>query len=335
MRRRTNDFIVGLVTLAGALILAASIMWLKQVDVGGQRPSTVARFRDVGNARVGNGVFIRGVRAGRIEGIELADGGWVRVRMSLDPEVRLPPDPVVLLNASSLFGEWQATVMTRSAAPGDRELQRNLAEAGGERGVLPGATLPDVAQLTAVAGQIAGDMASVADRFQVAFTDTAAREIRASIANVASLTGTLDRTVRRHSADLDAVALDVRAGARSLGASAAALERTVGRVDSATAGGEVERVVAHAELAAARLDSTTADLRALSTRLLESQALLASALARTDSVAAKVNGGGGTLGLLLNDPGLYHSADSLVRELRALSADIRSNPKRYVSLRVF
>ena len=75
MRRRTNDFIVGLVTLAGAAILVAAVMWLKQVDLRGKRPSTVARFRDVGNARVGNGVFIRGVRAGRIEGIELADGG--------------------------------------------------------------------------------------------------------------------------------------------------------------------------------------------------------------------------------------------------------------------
>ena len=333
--RRTNDFVVGLVTLAGAAILTASIIWLKQVDVGRERPSTVARFRDVGNARVGNGVFIRGVRAGRIEGIELADGGWVRVRMSLDPEIRLPPDPVVLLNASSLFGEWQATVMTRSAVPADKELQRSLAEAGGQHGVLPGATLPDVAQLTAVAGQIAGDVATVADRFQVAFTDTAARELRASIANVASLTGTLDRTVRRHSANLDAVALDVRAGARSLSASAASLERTVGRVDSSTSSGEVARVVAHAEHAADQLDSATADLHALSGRLLETQALLASALARTDSVAAKVNGGGGTIGLLLNDPGLYHSADSLVRELRALTADVRSNPKRYVNLKVF
>jgi phospholipid/cholesterol/gamma-HCH transport system substrate-binding protein len=335
MRRRVDDFVVGLATLAGAAVLALAIMWMKQVDVGHDRPSTVARFRDVGNVRVGNGVFIRGVRAGRVEGIELADGGWVRVRMTLDPEVRLPPDPVVVLNASSLFGEWQASVMSRSATPPDRALRRELAEASGEGGVLPGATLPDVAQLTAVAGRIAGDMATVADRFQLAFTDTAARELRGSIANVASLTRTLDHTVRLQSTTLDTVAADVRAGARELAEAAGAVRRTLSRVDSSTSGGEVGRVVAHAERAAAQLDAATAELHALSGRLSETQAQLTSALARSDSVVAKVNAGGGTLGLLVNDAALYRNADSLVRELRALTADVRRDPKRFVSLKVF
>jgi phospholipid/cholesterol/gamma-HCH transport system substrate-binding protein len=285
--------------------------------------------------RVGNGVFIRGVRAGRVEGLELADGGWVRVKMSLDPAVRLPPDPVVVLNASSLFGEWQATVMSRAATPPDRDLRHDLDEASGQSGVLPGATLPDVAQLTAVAGRMASDMATVADRFEVAFTDTAARELRSSIANVASLTQTHDRAVRRQSVALDTVTVDVKATARELAAASAAMRRTLARVDSSTSSGEVARVVQHAERAAAQLDDATAELRTISGRLSETQLRLTSALARSDSVLAKVNGGGGTLGLLVNDPALYHNADSLVRELRALTADVRSNPKRYVNLKVF
>ncbi|HET7450511.1 MAG TPA: MlaD family protein [Gaiellaceae bacterium] len=335
MRRRVDDFVVGLVTLAGVAVIVLAVMWMKQVDVGDKRPSTVARFRDVGNVRVGNGVFIRGVRAGRVEGIELADGGWVRVKMSLDPEVRLPPDPVVVLNASSLFGEWQASVMARAATPPDPDLRHDLAEASGEDGVLPGATLPDVAQLTAVAGRIAGDMASVADRFEVAFTDTAARELRASIANVASLTKTLDDAVRRQSATIDTVALEARTGATEIARASASVRRTLARVDSSTSSGEIGRVVAHAERTAAQLDSATADLRALTGRLSESQLRLASALARSDSVVAKVNAGQGTLGMLVNDGALYRNADSLVRELRALAADVRGNPKRYVSLKVF
>ena len=46
-----------------------------------------------------------------------------------------------------------------------------------------------------------------------------------------------------------------------------------------------------------------------------------------------MNRGQGTLGLLLNDPSLYQRTDSVLIELRALSADIRANPKRYVSVR--
>ncbi|MND08567.1 hypothetical protein D3C83_312810 [compost metagenome] len=49
----------------------------------------------------------------------------------------------------------------------------------------------------------------------------------------------------------------------------------------------------------------------------------------------KVNRGEGSLGLLLNDPAIYRHTDSLVLELRALAADLRANPKRYLSLKIF
>jgi phospholipid/cholesterol/gamma-HCH transport system substrate-binding protein len=48
-----------------------------------------------------------------------------------------------------------------------------------------------------------------------------------------------------------------------------------------------------------------------------------------------VNGGRGTLGLLVNDPALYQQSDSLLRELRALVDDVRRNPKRYINVRMF
>jgi phospholipid/cholesterol/gamma-HCH transport system substrate-binding protein len=38
---------------------------------------------------------------------------------------------------------------------------------------------------------------------------------------------------------------------------------------------------------------------------------------------------------MVNDPALYQQSDSLVRELRALVADVKKNPKRYINVRVF
>ena len=85
--------------------------------------------------------------------------------------------------------------------------------AGAKDGALAGAVLPDVAQLTTVAGGIAGDVASVAQRFQVAFNDSAARELRSSIRSVSQLSSDLARTVRVQSKNLDTIGVDVRAGA--------------------------------------------------------------------------------------------------------------------------
>ena len=99
MKRRT-DVIVGLVVIAVVMALLASIAWVKQADVGRRKREVVAHFHDVGNARIGNAVVIRGVIGGRIQALELAPSGWVNVRMKLDPTVSLPSDPVVLASRS-------------------------------------------------------------------------------------------------------------------------------------------------------------------------------------------------------------------------------------------
>ncbi|HZI41478.1 MAG TPA: MlaD family protein, partial [Gemmatimonadaceae bacterium] len=213
--RRSNDLLVGTIVLLVILTLTGATFWVKQTDIGERRSKVVARFRDVGNARVGNAVVIRGVRAGTIEAIELGRGGWVHVRMNLERSMQLPATPVVLLNESSLFGEWQATITTRSALPHDETVQAQVAESSGGGDVLPGATLPDIAKLTAVAGQIAGDVANVAERVEVAFDERAARELRSSIRNFEDLSTTLSHTVRSHAGDLDTLSRGLQSAVAS------------------------------------------------------------------------------------------------------------------------
>jgi phospholipid/cholesterol/gamma-HCH transport system substrate-binding protein len=44
----------------------------------------------------------------------------------------------------------------------------------------------------------------------------------------------------------------------------------------------------------------------------------------------KLNTGQGTLGLMINDPGLYHRTDSVLISLEALLADFKANPGKYL-----
>jgi phospholipid/cholesterol/gamma-HCH transport system substrate-binding protein len=270
-----------------------------------------------------------------VEAIELDANGWVQVRLALNKDIELPRDPVVLLGASSLFGEWQAMVMERSAAPNNRDVAAALVAASGEKGQLPGAVLPDVAQLTTVAGGIAGDVASVAQRFQVAFNDSAARELRASIRSVAQLSAELARTVRVQSRHLDTVSVDVRAGAADLSQAAEAFLRTVSRIDSATSAGEVRNIVSESEKAAGQVREASVRLNQLTQSMERTESHLRGVMARADSVLFKVDQGQGTLGLLVNDPRLYQNTDSLLRELRALLADVKKQPKRYFGVKIF
>lgn len=333
--KRSNDFLVGTVVLLVILTLTGATLWVKQSDIGEHKSKVVARFRDVGNARVGNAVVIRGVRAGTIEAIELARGGWVHVRMSLDRSAQLPATPVVLLNESSLFGEWQATITPRSALPHDETVQAQVDESSGGGDVLPGATLPDIAKLTAVAGQIAGDVANVAGRVEVAFDERAARELRASIRNFADLSTTLSYTVRTHAGDLDTLSRGLQTAVNSLNKTAESAALMAARVDSSASSGDIRQIVSDMSQTAAELRRTSSQIRVMSEQLSKTQNRLDVFLENGDSVLVKLNNGQGSLGLLLNDPSLYQNSDSLLTQLRGLVSEVRANPKKFVSVRIF
>lgn len=333
--RRVSDFVVGATVLVVTIAMIGTVLWLKQADLRGKTRHLVVRSRDVGGVALGNPVVIRGVRSGQIESIALGERGWVVLRLGMERGVDLPSDPVVLLTASSLFGEWQATITDATGIPADRELRAAIAEARTTGDTLAGAVLPDIAQLTSVAGRIAGDVAKVADRVQVAFDDQAARELRESIRNFAALSGELAITVQQQSKNLDRISGDVQRGLTTVNAAAANLNAFSSRIDSATSRGELQQIMANSQSAARELLAATTRLREVAEGLDRTEGRLASATARADSVLAKVNGGRGTLGLLVNDPALYQQSDSLLRELRALVNDVRRNPKRYINVRMF
>lgn len=333
--KRTSDFAVGLSVISITALLIAGTLWLKQADLGGRTRHLTARARDVGGVALGNPVVIRGVRAGRVESIALGDNDWVVLKLALDRTVDIPRDPVVLLAAASLFGEWQATVMSRDGVPADRVLRAALEEARAGSDTVAGAVLPDIAQLTAVAGRISGDVAKVAERVEIAFDDAAARELRESIRNFAQLSGDLARTVNVQSKNLDKISANVQTGLATINDAAARLRTFSSRVDSATSRGELQIIVNNSQTAAREMVTAAQQLRELTDRLNRTETHLTQAVARADSIFAKANSRSGTLGLMLNDPALYQQSDSLVRELRALVSDVKKNPKRYINMRMF
>ncbi|HTI62497.1 MAG TPA: MlaD family protein [Gemmatimonadaceae bacterium] len=334
MKRKT-DILVGFIVLLVVAATIVAVAWVKQADFGKRERDVVARFRDVGNARVGNAVVVRGVVGGRVQAIELAPDGWVIVHLRVNPSVVFPADPVVLLNESSLFGEWQATVIERSALPHDDVVRREVAEAGRDGRTLPGATLPGIGKLTAVAGQIAGDVASVAERVEVAFDEQAARELRASIKNVSDLSSVMSKVVRTHAADLDVLSGQLQTAVASLNETANTVKLTATRIDSATTSPEARSIVSDLAIASTELRHTSGQIRELSGRFASTQTKLDAAITNGDSVLAKINAGTGSLGLLVNDPTMYRQTDSLLTELRALVTDFKANPKKYVSVRIF
>jgi phospholipid/cholesterol/gamma-HCH transport system substrate-binding protein len=120
---------------------------------------------------------------------------------------------------------------------------------------------------------------------------------------------------------LPEVAQQLRSAFAELSLAASSLKRTAQEMErartGAAAGEALEEVRGSAVAATAALGTME-----------ESMASLA-------SVLAKIDRGDGTLGRLVNDTTLYGEMSATLREMRLLAADVKANPKRYVSVEIF
>jgi phospholipid/cholesterol/gamma-HCH transport system substrate-binding protein len=326
--KRRNEFLVG-------LVLLLSLAWLSEADLGRREAVHVARFRTVGGLTPGAPVTYRGVRVGRVEAIRLADQ-FVEADLRVFQGVELPPRPAVIAASQSLFGEWAATIVARDQPQEDPNVRLMLAETarpGGDR--WPGATLPDVGQLTAQAGRIATDIATVAARVQETFDSSAVASLRQSIKDFGDIANKLVQFTENQTSRLNQVTANVERSSGAVLDASQHVENTLARVDSATADGQLQEIVDNTRSGSRDLRQVSADLRGFLATLHGQDSTLVHTLLAADSALSRIQNGQGTIGLLSRDPGMYNETIETMQELRRLIADIQMNPRKYFKFSVF
>lgn len=353
--RLKNEVTVGLVVILGIILLVFGALWLSGAPWGQDQRELRAIFLEVGELREGSFVKYRGVQVGRVTSIGLAARGeGVLVEMDIDPEVTLPPQPAVVLAPASLFGDWQANLITMSEMP---DLVWTSAQGAN---VLPGATLPDITELTAVGARIADDLQTLSDRVQLAFTEETALDIRRTIENVEAMSETMSGFVEQQTETYAGVSRnvltatqDIRAATQTVTALADVvgtevsvivanarsasqnLEELSTRLENATVG--VPAMVARADTTLANFGrlAATADqvLLAIQPQAQEVGPLLVQArqaMTTLNTTMTALQSGDGTLGRLLEDPALYEEMQAAIATLRRIMADVQANPGRYI-----
>lgn len=331
-----SDLSVGLTVLAAVALFIAAAVWLGELGGTGPRTLAVARFRTVGGVGVGDPVVMRGVKVGRVEAIRLAPGDWVEAELRISSPEELPSRPIAIAASASLFGEWQIAVLDSALAPDDPEVRRLLIEAAqgaGER--WPGATLPDIGQLTAQASRIAADVATVTNRVEGLIDSNTVRDLRGSVADLRAMTAELLAFTERQSKAMDRVVDNAVAGSDDIASASGHLQATLGRIDSSTSKGQLSELVTNARDASVQLRAASSDLRAVAGTANEQRERLANIVGTTEQILTRLEQGEGTLGMLSRDSTLYREATLTVVQLRTLLGDIQANPRRYFRFSVF
>ena len=334
--KRANETLVGASVLAAIALMVAGSVWLSQRRLGGHDLLREVRVRNIGGLQVGDPVLLRGVRIGRVDRIELADSDWVTVGLRMRGGTSLPVRPVALFVATTLFGDWSVALTSSANLPDDPAVRRAIDEASRSAGRrLPGAALPDVGQLTAQAGRIAGDIALIASRVQDAFDSGSAARLKGAFRDLSRLSGVLRSIAQGQESTLTRIGSSLDTGTAFLAQTARSMSRAASRVDSATSRSQLQRILSHTDTIASDLTSVSTDLRRLAGSAANQQEAFERIIARTDSMLARIQAGEGTLGRLSRDTTLYSEAVETVRTLRTLLADVQKNPRRYFQFSVF
>ena len=334
--KRDNEFTVGLVVIAAFAVIVGGALWLSGAHLGASEAVYTARFRTVGGLGVGNPVVLRGVRVGRVEGIRLASGNWVEADLKIYAGVSVPQKPAVIAASASLFGEWAAILVSMDQPIGDPNVRAGLQEAQAAGGSQwPGATLPDIGQLTAQASRIAGDIAAVANRVQTAFDSEAVIELRRSIRDFGQIADRLVRVTNEQADVIGRVGNNLGRGSDAMARAATTLESTLGRVDTATNQGQLATILNSASAASQDLRAASQDVRDILDAAQRNQASLVRTLVAADTVMSRIANRSGTLGLLVADSTLYRETTLTMIQLRQLLSDIQANPRKYFTFSVF
>jgi phospholipid/cholesterol/gamma-HCH transport system substrate-binding protein len=205
--------------------------------------------------------------------------------------------------------------------------------AGGQ--AWPGATLPDIGQLTAQASRIAGDVGDITARIGQAFDSTALQNLQQSVKDLAVISRRLVTFADTQTSRIDRVSANVTTTSDAFAGVARTFEQAVARLDTATSGGQLQDILANGQASSADIRQAAADMRSIMTAARENQASLVRVMQQADSLMTRIQQGNGTLGMLATDSTLYREATATVIQFRELLTDIQAQPRKYLKISVF
>ena len=243
----------------------------------------------------GQPVLLAGVNIGFVRKVELIPDGTLLVTLAVNKEYEIPEGTTAAVEPNGIFGDQLIALSP--------QLRVTTYMAQGDT-IPTGKGTPTTGDVLTKADSIAAEVEAIATSVRTEFVTGG------GIAELRKATGELTALITQ----LTSVAADQ---SRELTRTQTQLRSTLAAVDSTV------------------VDSTLRAFRTTSANLAQLSADFEQTRAQLGSILSKVDSGNGTAGRLLNDPTIYARVDSLLLRLDALVLDVKTNPRRYINLRVF
>jgi phospholipid/cholesterol/gamma-HCH transport system substrate-binding protein len=293
--KRRDEVLVGIVATVALVLGVTGSLLLAR---GGLAPGypVYSLFSWGGGLRAGQPVLLSGVSVGYVSDVTFQREGNLLVEMRIQERYRLPANSVSKIAPNGVFGDMMVVI-----TPGKEMTAEDFAEGDTIPAGPPSIQIGDVLARVDSIGKDVQSLTAGLNRELVQNGGIA--ELRATVKNANEFLGELSRIAQVQSAELSRTQ--------------AAVRRVVSAVDSAS----IDSTVKALSGAATSMSALATDLRATTSQL--------------NGVLAKLEGGEGSAGMLLNDPGLYRDTRALLARLDSLTADFQKNPRKYINLSIF
>ncbi len=330
---------IGLITIAGIAITASAIFLLTG-DRGffWQRYELKSRFDNVAGLRPGSPVRVAGYDVGAVTAMTFV-GEQVEVAFDVHDRMReqITTQSRASLGSVSLLGE--SAVDITPSTEGDPIPAGGYVTSERARGQIADVAEQATAGIEAITGLVE-DLRAGRGTVGRLMTDEALYE---ELRRFAAAAGDLAAGLREGRGTVGQLLTDPQL-ANSIGATARNVEALTARLQAGE--GSMGRLLRDDGFYES-LEGTVSGVDALIDRMNQGEGTLGrlmtddtvatqltSLTQRIDQLAASLNAGEGTAGRLLKDRALYENMNNAARELQMLVADIRQDPRKYLSVRV-
>ncbi len=321
-----------------AILVIASTLWgykfLRGRNVLKATNSYYVRYDDIEQLAISSPVLIRGYSVGTVSAIRLDDNmKSIIATLTLKRGIKIPADAVALIVSTSIMGGKAIDLQISGPCSGDDCAKSGSYLQGRVKGLFDSfldkgenGTLAKVKEnIGEILKAVSDSLTSKNANNEIAKTYT---QLSALITNLASITGTLDKSMGSYDRHLTNTLTNVETITGALAqnqdkiASAMVhLESISRQLDESGIGTNANTLIADAQTTMNNLNASVAEMNKSFTQL--------------SSIMTDMQNGKGSMGKLLKDEDLYDNLEKTTYNLNLLLQDFRLNPKRYVNVSVF
>lgn len=303
-KKYSKELIIGISVAAMLLILIFGINYLKGINLFKASNYYYASYTNVAGLAQSAPVTINGYKVGLVREIdyEYNNPGHVRVEMSLDKKLRVPKDTKAVLVCDML---GTATIQLQMANSTDFHDVGDVLVGETAPGLLDGVQKDVMPSLGAVMTKIDSLLTSLNYIVSNPALVNSVNRLDDIMAHVETSSANLDKTL----ASMPLIATDAGVTMKN----ATEISKNLQAISS-------DLSVVSSQLKNMPIDSTLTNVYQITESL--------------ESMTKQLNSTNSSLGLLLNDRGLYDNLNGSAASLDSLLRDVKKNPKRYISIKL-